>query len=88
MVNCDHRSSITQHCSGAITAGIVSVMAPTCEAGTAGDRRRAGNERAVITPRGGLTDVTYRQICVEPAAAAVAIMTGGDPDPTCVYSKP
>ncbi len=46
------------------------------------------DERVVITPHvAGLTDVTYRSICVEPAAAAVAILTGGRPDPTCVYSN-
>jgi phosphoglycerate dehydrogenase-like enzyme len=47
------------------------------------------DERVVITPHvAGLTDVTYRQICVEPAAAAVAILAGDEPDPTCLYSQP
>ena len=47
------------------------------------------DQRVVITPHvAGLTDVTYREICVEPAAAAVAILAGKEPDPTCVYSKP
>jgi phosphoglycerate dehydrogenase-like enzyme len=46
------------------------------------------NERVVITPHvAGLTDVTYREICVGPAAAAVAILAGERPDPTCVYSS-
>jgi D-3-phosphoglycerate dehydrogenase / 2-oxoglutarate reductase len=46
------------------------------------------SERVVITPHvAGLTDVTYRAICVEPAAAAVAILSGESPDPTCVYSN-
>ena len=46
------------------------------------------DERVVITPHvAGLTDVTYRTICVEPAAAAVAILHGDRPDPTCVYSN-
>lgn len=46
------------------------------------------DERIVITPHvAGLTDVTYRAICVEPAAAAVAILNGDRPDPTCVYSN-
>ncbi len=46
------------------------------------------NERVVITPHvAGLTDVTYRAICVEPAAATVAILSGDSPDPTCVYSN-
>ncbi len=46
------------------------------------------DERVVITPHvAGLTDVTYRAICVEPAAAAVAILNGDRPDPTCIYSN-
>ena len=33
------------------------------------------DERVVVTPHvAGLTDVTYREICVGPAAAAVAIL--------------
>ena len=44
------------------------------------------DERVVITPHvAGLTDVTYREICVGPAAAAVAILAGDRPDPTCVF---
>jgi D-3-phosphoglycerate dehydrogenase / 2-oxoglutarate reductase len=75
----------------AITAGIVGgygtdVWDP--EPPTSGDPLLA-DQRVVITPHvAGLTDVTYREICVEPAAAAVAILTGEVPDPTCVYSKP
>ena len=35
------------------------------------------DERVVVTPHvAGLTDVTYREICVGPAAAAVAILAG------------
>jgi D-3-phosphoglycerate dehydrogenase len=46
------------------------------------------DERVVITPHvAGLTDVTYREICVGPAAAAIAILAGQQPDPTCVYSN-
>jgi phosphoglycerate dehydrogenase-like enzyme len=44
------------------------------------------HRRTVITPHvAGLTDVTYREICVRPAEAVVAILTGSSPDPTCVY---
>jgi phosphoglycerate dehydrogenase-like enzyme len=44
------------------------------------------HERVVVTPHvAGLTDVTYRAICVEPAAAAVAILAGEQPDPTCLF---
>ena len=44
------------------------------------------DERVVITPHvAGLTDVTYREICVGPAAAAVALLAGVRPDPTCVF---
>ena len=46
------------------------------------------HERVVVTPHvAGLTDVTYREICVGPAAATVAILRGEPPDPTCVYSN-
>ena len=38
------------------------------------------DERVVVTPHvAGLTDVTYREICVGPAAAAVAILAGEPP---------
>jgi phosphoglycerate dehydrogenase-like enzyme len=44
------------------------------------------HRRTVVTPHvAGLTDVTYREICVRPAEAVVAILTGSSPDPTCVY---
>jgi phosphoglycerate dehydrogenase-like enzyme len=44
------------------------------------------HERVVITPHvAGLTDITYRAICVGPAAAAVAILAGEQPDPTCLF---
>ena len=45
------------------------------------------DERVVVTPHvAGLTDVTYRAICVGPAAAVIAILRGEQPDTTCVYS--
>lgn len=74
----------------AITAGIVGgygtdVWDPEPPAT---DDSLLSDERIVITPHvAGLTDVTYRAICVEPAAAAVAILEGDRPDPTCVYSN-
>lgn len=44
------------------------------------------HRRALITPHvAGLTDVTYREICVRPAEAVVALLTGAEPDPRCVY---
>jgi D-3-phosphoglycerate dehydrogenase / 2-oxoglutarate reductase len=47
----------------------------------------AADERVLITPHvAGLTDVTYREICVRPAAAAVAILAGEQPDPMCVFA--
>ncbi len=45
--------------------------------------------RTVVTPHvAGLTDVTYRELCVRPVEAVVAILDGGDPDPTAVFSLP
>jgi phosphoglycerate dehydrogenase-like enzyme len=47
----------------------------------AGDRVLA-HPRTIITPHvAGLTDVTYREICVGPAGAVAAILTGGPADP-------
>jgi phosphoglycerate dehydrogenase-like enzyme len=74
----------------AITAGIVGgygadVWDPEPPAT---DDPLLADERVVITPHvAGLTDVTYRAICVEPAVAAVAILNGDLPDPTCIYSN-
>jgi phosphoglycerate dehydrogenase-like enzyme len=81
----DHPSLLT-----AITAGVVGgygtdVWDP--EPPETGDPLVA-HERVLVTPHvAGLTDVTYRAICVEPAAAAVAILAGQEADPTCVYSN-
>jgi phosphoglycerate dehydrogenase-like enzyme len=42
--------------------------------------------RVLVTPHvAGLTDVTYRDICVRPAEAVSAILTGVPPDPRWVY---
>ncbi len=39
----------------------------------------------VVTPHvAGLTDVTYREICVRPARAVVQVLNGDAPDPGCV----
>lgn len=86
------RAQIVDHSAllAAITAGIVGgygadVWDPEPPAT---DDPLLADERVVITPHvAGLTDVTYRAICVEPAAAAVAILNGGRPDPTCIYSN-
>ncbi|MBK5330645.1 MAG: hypothetical protein JJD93_01655 [Ilumatobacteraceae bacterium] len=86
------RAQIVDHKAlfAAITAGIVGgygtdVWEPEPPAI---DDPLLADERVVITPHvAGLTDVTYREICIEPAAAAVAILTGAEPDPTCVYSN-
>jgi phosphoglycerate dehydrogenase-like enzyme len=86
------RAQVVDHAAllAAITSGIVGgygtdVWDPEPPAS---DDPLLADERIVITPHvAGLTDVTYRAICVEPAAAAVAILTGERPDPTCVYSN-
>jgi phosphoglycerate dehydrogenase-like enzyme len=44
------------------------------------------DERVTITPHvAGLTDVTYREIRVGPVVAAIALLSGVQPDPTCVF---
>jgi phosphoglycerate dehydrogenase-like enzyme len=86
------RAQVIDHAAlfAAITAGIVGgygtdVWDP--EPPATDDPLLTG-ERVVITPHvAGLTDVTYRAICIEPAAAAVAILAGDEPDPTCVFSN-
>jgi phosphoglycerate dehydrogenase-like enzyme len=46
----------------------------------------ATHPRALVTPHvAGLTDVTYREICVRTVEAVVAVLTGGEPDPRCIY---
>jgi len=45
--------------------------------------------RVLVTPHvAGLTDVTYREICVRPAEAVSAILAGIAPDPRWVYRPP
>jgi phosphoglycerate dehydrogenase-like enzyme len=45
------------------------------------------DRRVLVTPHvAGLTDVTYREICVRPAEAVTAILTGVAPDPRWVYA--
>ncbi len=45
--------------------------------------------RTVVTPHvAGLTDVTYRELCVRPVEAVVAILDGRQPDPGSVFSLP
>ena len=45
--------------------------------------------RTVVTPHvAGLTDVTYRALCVRPVEAVVAILDGREPDSAAVFSLP
>ncbi len=40
----------------------------------------------VVTPHvAGLTDVTYREICVRPARSVAQVVNGSEPDPACVF---
>jgi phosphoglycerate dehydrogenase-like enzyme len=80
----DHRAL-----SDAITAGVVGGYATDVwdPEPPPGDDQLVTDERVLITPHvAGLTDVTYREICARPAAAAVAILAGEQPNPTCVFS--
>ena len=50
------------------------------------DDRLLSDGRVLVTPHvAGLTDVTYREICVRPAEAVNAILTGIAPDPRWVH---
>lgn len=43
--------------------------------------------RVLVTPHvAAFTDVTYRALCVGPAAAVAAILGGRSPDPECVFA--
>jgi D-3-phosphoglycerate dehydrogenase len=47
------------------------------------------DDRVLVTPHvAGLTDVTYREICIRPAEAVSAILAGATPDPRWVYRPP
>ena len=53
----------------------------------AGDRVLA-HPTTVVTPHvAGLTDVTYREICVRPARAVAQVLHGDTPDPACVFAS-
>jgi phosphoglycerate dehydrogenase-like enzyme len=86
------RAQIVDHQAllAAITGGVVGGYATDVwdpEPPTAGDQLVA-HERVLVTPHvAGLTDVTYREICVGPAAAVVAILAGEQPDPTCLFDE-
>jgi phosphoglycerate dehydrogenase-like enzyme len=44
--------------------------------------------RVIVTPHvAALTDTTYRELCVGPAAAVAAIVSGVQPDPAYVYRQ-
>lgn len=48
-----------------------------------------GDPRVLLTPHvAGLTDRTYREICIRAATAAVAVLNGTEPDPSCVFGGP
>lgn len=50
-----------------------------------GDRLTT-HRKSTVTPHiAALTDVTYREICVRTISAAISILNGTEPDPTCVY---
>ena len=52
------------------------------------DDQLLGHDRVLVTPHvSALTDVTYREICMRPAEAVVAILAGQQPDPTTVFQQ-
>jgi len=47
-----------------------------------------GNPKVLVTPHvAGLTDVSYREICLAPATAVVAILSGNQVELTCVFEQ-
>jgi phosphoglycerate dehydrogenase-like enzyme len=86
------RAQIVDHVAllAAITGGVVGGYATDVwdpEPPDPGDPVLS-HARVVVTPHvAGLTDVTYREICVGPAAAAAAILAGEQPDPSCVFDE-
>jgi phosphoglycerate dehydrogenase-like enzyme len=79
----DHQALLAAITSGVVGGYAADVWDPEPPAV---DDPLVGHQRVVVTPHvAGLTDVTYREICVGPAAAAVAILAGEQPDPTCLF---
>ncbi|MDH3704704.1 MAG: phosphoglycerate dehydrogenase [Acidimicrobiia bacterium] len=84
------RGAVVDHgaLTGALEAGSLGGYAADVwepEPPTADDRALI-HPRTLITPHvAGLTDVTYREICVRPAAAVVAVLTGARPDDRSIY---
>jgi phosphoglycerate dehydrogenase-like enzyme len=78
----DHEALVAALDSGRLGGYAADVWDPEPPGSADASRHR----RTVVTPHvAGLTDVTYREICVRPAEAVVAILTGSAPDPACVY---
>jgi len=81
----DHRALLTALSDG--TVGCYATDVWDSEP-PVGDDLASVADRIVITPHvAGLTDVTFREICLGPAAATVAILVGEQPDPTCVHVR-
>ena len=81
----DHRALVAALSSGAVGGYGTDVWDPEPPDGA--DVAQVA-DRIVITPHvAGLTDVTFREICLGPAAATVAILLGDQPDPTCVHQR-
>ncbi len=81
----DHRALVAALSSGAVGGYGTDVWDPEPPDGA--DVAQVA-DRIVITPHvAGLTDVTFREICLGPAAATVAILSGDQPDPTCVHQR-
>lgn len=69
--------------SGAIAGYGADVWDP--EPPSSGDRALAHPSTAVTPHVAGLTDTTYREICVRPAHAVAQVLRGEAPDPACRF---
>ena len=72
----------------ALPVGVPKVMVSTVASGNVGSYGGPSDIAMMysVTDVAGLTDITYRAICVRPAESVVAILAGEAPNPNTVFS--
>lgn len=82
----DHRALGAALTSGAIGGYAADVWEPEPPPGPDRDVIR---DHCVVTPHvAGLTDVTFREICLRPARSVADLVAGRDPDPSTIAPAP